>query len=93
MLEKAKEKLVDELSSVSWAYQTTSRRPIGTILFALAYKIKVIISTKIGMFTIKTTVRETRNSNKDLEIHLDWVDEKNKAIAIQAASYQQRVVA
>lgn len=45
------------------------------------------------MFTVKTTVKETRSSNKDLEIHLDWVDEENKAIAIQAASYQQRVVA
>ena len=48
---------------------------------------------KIGMFTVKTTVRETRSSNKDLEIHLDWVDEEKKAFAIQVASYQQRVVA
>ena len=56
MLKEAKEKWVDELLGVLWAYQTTLGRSTRTTLFALAYGMKAIIRTEIGMPTTKTTI-------------------------------------
>ena len=56
-LEKSKEKWVDELLGVLWAYRTTLGRPTRTIHFALAYGMKSIILTEIGMPTAKTVVQ------------------------------------
>ena len=57
MLEWTKEKWVDELPRVLWAYQTTSRWPTGTTPFALAYGMETIIPTEIGIPTAKTTLQ------------------------------------
>ena len=56
MLEEVKGKWVDELSRVLWAYRTTSKRPIGATSFALAYGMEVVIPTKVGVPTARTTV-------------------------------------
>ena len=76
MLEWAKGKLVDKLL---WAYQTTSRLPMRSTPFALAYRMEVIIPTEIGMPTTKTTVQDQRDNDEELIRQLDWNDEKNRS--------------
>lgn len=93
MLEKAKEKWVDELPGVLWAYGTTSRWPIGNTPFAFAYEMEVVILTKIDMPTTKTTIQGQRDEKQELERHLDWVDEVRGNVAIRMESYQQRGIA
>ena len=56
-LEWAKEKWVDELLGVLWAYRTTFRRPTRITHFVLAYGMEVVIPTEIGMPTAKTVVQ------------------------------------
>ena len=70
-LEKAKEKWVEELSNVLWAYRTTPRRPTRNTSFALAYGIYVVIPTKIGMPTTRTAMQVQRNEGQELGRHLD----------------------
>ena len=92
-LKKAKGKWVEELSDVLWAYQTTLRRPLGNTLFVLAYGIDVAIPTEMGMPTALIAMQGQRDKGQEIERHLDWVDEVRESVAIQMASYQQRVVA
>lgn len=87
-LEGAKGKWVDELLSVLWAYQTTSRKPTRTRPFTLTYGMKAIISTKVRVPIARTVVREARNGRNDLQRHLDWADEEREVVVIQIASYQ-----
>ncbi|RVW31365.1 Retrovirus-related Pol polyprotein from transposon 17.6 [Vitis vinifera] len=82
MLEWTKEKWVNELPEVLWAYRTTLGRPIETTPFALIYGMDVVIPTEIGMSTAKTFVQGQKNENHELERHLDWVDETRKNATI-----------
>ena len=55
-LKRAKGKWVEELTDVLWAYRTTPGRPTGNTPFTLAYGMDAVISTKIGLPTIRTVV-------------------------------------
>ena len=57
-LDAAKGKWVDELPGVLWAYRTTAHRPTGISPFTLPYGMEAIISTKIGMPTLRTDMPE-----------------------------------
>ncbi|KAL6343190.1 hypothetical protein AAG906_020988 [Vitis piasezkii] len=46
-----------------------------TTPFALAYGMDVVISTEIGMPTVRTAVQGQIDKIQELERHLDWVDE------------------
>ena len=89
-MEKAKEKWVEELLDVLWAYRTTPGRPTGNTPFALAYGIDVIIPTKIGMPTARTAVQGQRNEDDELARHLDWANETREATSIRIAAYRQK---
>ena len=69
-LHSAKEKWVDELLGVLWAYKTTSRKPMGESMFALIYGMEAIIPTEIWIPTIRTEILEEANAEgitKDLD--------------------------
>ena len=70
-LEKAKEKWVEELPGVLWAYRTTLGRPIGNTPFTLAYGMDAVIPIEIGMPTARTAIQGQRNEDQELERHLD----------------------
>ena len=53
-LEGTKEKWVDNLPGVLWAYWKTFRRPTGATLFAFAYGMDAVIPTEIGLPTTRT---------------------------------------
>ena len=53
-LDSAKDKWVDELLGVLWAYRTNARRSTGISPFVINYRMEAIIPTEIGMPTIRT---------------------------------------
>lgn len=65
----------------------TSKKPTRATPFALAYKIKAIIPTKIGLPITKTIIQEAEHTDANMEKHLDWVNEEWEAIAIQIDLY------
>ena len=65
-LEQTKEKWVEELPGVLWAYRTTPGRPIGNTPFALAYGMDAVIPTEIGLPTIRTEARSENDANVEL---------------------------
>lgn len=81
-LEGAKEKWIDQLLSVLWAYRTTSRKPTRTTPFALTYGMKAIIPTKVRMPISRIVVREAGNDSNDLQRHLDWANEERELVII-----------
>ncbi|RVW35267.1 hypothetical protein CK203_085864 [Vitis vinifera] len=54
-LQGARGHWVEELLGVVWAYQTMPRCPTEKTHFSLAYDMKVVISTEVGMPTFQTT--------------------------------------
>ena len=60
------------MPGVLWAYRTTSRWPMGATLLALAYAMKAIIPTAIGMPIAKTVVQDQRDNDDKLIRQLDW---------------------
>ena len=91
-LEGAKEKWVDELPKVLWAYRTIFRWPTGATLFALSYGMKVIIPIEIGMPIAKTVVQDQKDNDEELIRQLDCVDKLQGKAAIWIASYHQRAI-
>ncbi|KAL6347565.1 hypothetical protein AAG906_026090 [Vitis piasezkii] len=69
-----------------------SKRPIGATSFALAYGMEVVIPTKVGVPTARTTVQEQKDNDEELIRHLDWADEVRGKTAIRMASYYQRAI-
>nr|CAN82630.1 hypothetical protein VITISV_028132 [Vitis vinifera] len=92
-LEQAKEKWVEELPGVLWAYRTTPGRPTGNTPFALAYGMDAVIPTEIGLPTIRTDAAKQNDANTELGRNLDWADEVRESAAIRMADYQQRASA
>ena len=89
-LDSAKEKWVEELPGVLWAYRTTTQKPTGISHFALTYGMEVVIPTEIGLPTIYTAASESANEESIVR-ELDTSDELREAAAIQLASYQHRL--
>ena len=70
-MEWAKNKWVDELLGVLWAYRTTNKRLTGFTPFALAYDMDAIIPTKIGLPMVRTIVQESKTNDRNLEMYLN----------------------
>ena len=75
------------------AYRTTSKRPTGATPFVFTYRIKAIISIKIGMSTAKIVVQYQMNNDEELIKQLDWADELRGDVTIRITSYHQRAIA
>ncbi|RVW85224.1 Gag-Pol polyprotein [Vitis vinifera] len=55
-LDKTKEKWVEKLSDVLWAYRMTLGQSTGNTPFTLTYGMNAVIPTEIGMPTAQTTM-------------------------------------
>ena len=89
-LDSAKEKWVEELPGVLWAYRTTTRKPTGISPFAFTYGMEAVIPTEIGLPTIRTAMPESENAESVVK-ELDASDELREAATIRVASYQRRL--
>ena len=92
-LEQAKGKWVEELPGVLWAYRTTPGRSTGNTPFTLAYGMKAVIPTEIGLPTIRTEAGRQADANAELGRNLDWANEVRDTASIRMADYQQRATA
>ncbi|RVW18034.1 hypothetical protein CK203_114908 [Vitis vinifera] len=54
----------------------TSRRPKEATPFVLDYGMKVIISTEIGMPTVKIAMQDQMDNDEEIIKQLDWADKK-----------------
>ena len=59
-LDSAKGKWVEELPGVLWAYRTTTRKPTGVSPFVITYGMEAVISTEIGLPTVRTATSESK---------------------------------
>ena len=58
-LDKSKEKWVEELPSVLWAYRTTPRRSTSATPFSLSYGMEAVIPLEVGLPTMRTKDRKS----------------------------------
>ncbi|GFZ14451.1 hypothetical protein Acr_24g0006410 [Actinidia rufa] len=90
-LEKAKGEWVEDLLSILWAYQTTSKIPTGEMLFSLVYGTESVILVKIGMPSFRTSIFDKENNEIKLRLNLDLLDEKRKRVEARQAAYKHQV--
>ena len=70
-LEWVKDKWIDELLGILWAYRTTSKQLTGVTSFALAYDMEAITPTEIGLPMVRTIVQESKTNEGNLEMYLN----------------------
>ena len=81
---------MDELPGVLWAYRTTTRIPTGIAIFVLTYGMEAIVSTEIGMPTLRTNKPEQSNAESVIK-DLDMAGELHEATVVRIASYHCRL--
>ena len=90
-LDKAKRKLVEELSHVFWTYQTTPRRSIRETPFSMTYGAEVIIPLETGFPTLRTISFTPSNNDRLLGKSLDLIEEQKENVMVQLAYYQHKL--
>ena len=90
-LDGAKERWIEELPNVSWAYRTTPRRSTGETPFSLTYGAEAVIPTEVSLCSARLAGFDpVRNANLMME-RLDWLEECREAATIRFAEYQQKL--
>ena len=74
-LEGAKGIWPDELPSVLWAYQMTTRTPTGETLFRLTYGADAVIPVEVGLTSYCVQNYMEDKNEEAMGLHLDLVDE------------------
>ena len=90
-LDKAKRKLVEELSHVLWTYRTTPRRSIRETPFSMTYGAEVIIPLETGFPTLRTISFTQSNNDRLLGKSLDLIEEQKENVMVQLAYYQHKL--
>ena len=90
-LDKAKRKLVEELSHVLWTYRTTPRRSIRETPFSMTYGAEVIIPLETGFPTLRTISFTPSNNDRLLGKSLDLIEEQKENVMVQLAYYQHKL--
>ena len=90
-LDKAKRKLVEELSHFFWTYRTTPRRSIRETPFSMTYGAEVIIPLEIGFPTLRTISFTSSNNDRLLGKSLDLIEEQKENVMVQLAYYQHKL--
>ncbi|XP_073317256.1 uncharacterized protein [Primulina huaijiensis] len=83
--------LVEELSSILWAYRTTPRTSTRETPYSLVYGSEAVLPVEIGQPS--TRVESYPNNNDQTRaIELDLVEEKRDQAAIRMEAYRNRVM-
>ena len=90
-LDDAKEKWVEELLHVFWTYRTTPCRSTGETLFSMTDGAEVVIPSKTGFPTLKTSSFNPSDNNGLLEKSLDFIEERRESAMVQLANCQQKL--
>ena len=90
-LDKAKRKLVEELSHVLWTYRTTPRRSIRETPFSMTYGAEDIIPLETGFPTLRKISFTSSNNDRLLGKSLDLIEEQKENVMVQLAYYQHKL--
>ena len=87
-LEQRKRKWAEELPRILWAYRTTKHSFTRETLFAMVYGTESIISTEIGLPTLRSDIVDKLEINQNqLLLNLDLAEETKQIAQIKLASY------
>ncbi|XP_023894378.2 uncharacterized protein LOC112006333 [Quercus suber] len=78
----------DELPSVLWAYQTTTRTPTRETPFRLAYGSDAVIPTEVGLTSYRVDSYDEDKNEEAMRFQLDLIDEVQIAAKQRLARYQ-----
>jgi ribonuclease HI len=93
-LEEGKDKWVEELWSVRWAYRTTPHSTTGETPFRLTYGTEAVIPVEVEELTWRTTQPlSNEENNAAIREELDLVEELRTAASLREASLKQKVAA
>ena len=74
-LEGAKDIGPKELTSILWAYRTTTRTPIGETPFWLTYGSEVVILAEVRLTSYRVHNHDESKNDEAIRLQLDLVDE------------------
>nr|GEY45673.1 hypothetical protein [Tanacetum cinerariifolium] len=81
----------EKLPHVLWAHRPMIKSSYGYTPFSLTYKTEAVISTEIGMPTLRTMKVELVQNNEALDINLDLLDVRIEEAAIREAKSKTKM--
>ena len=76
-MENLKEKWVEYLPEVLWAYITTHKSATQETPFALAFGTKAVAPVKVGLKSSRVEFANTEHNEEILRLNLDLIEEKH----------------
>ena len=90
-LDDAKGAWPKELPNILWDYITMARTSMGETPFRLTYGTEVVILVEIGVASIKREMFQEENSDDQLRVNLDCIDEVREKASDKMTKYQQKM--
>ncbi|GJV48671.1 reverse transcriptase domain-containing protein [Tanacetum coccineum] len=81
---------VDKLPNILWAHRTMLKTSNGETPFSLMYESEAVISAEIGMPTYWTIQFNEAQSEEEIRLNLDLIQEIKEKAAIREAKYKKR---
>ena len=75
-LEDLKDKWVEYLPEVLWAYRTTCKSATRETPFALAYDTEAVAPVEVGLKSIRIELESVEQNDEALRLNLELLDEK-----------------
>ncbi|GFS28943.1 hypothetical protein Acr_00g0004750 [Actinidia rufa] len=90
-LERSKSEWAEDLPSVLWAYNTTSRIPTGETPYSMVFGTESVIPVEIGMPNFRTSNFDKESNEVELRLNLDLLEEKREKAELRQMAYKCRV--
>nr|GEW90155.1 reverse transcriptase domain-containing protein [Tanacetum cinerariifolium] len=90
-LDARRKNWMEGLSHVLWAHRTMIKSSNEDTPFSLTYGTKAVISTEIGMPTLRTAEVDLVQNNEALKINLDLLQERREQAAIHEAKSKAKM--
>ena len=89
-LEDLKDKWVEYLPEVLWAYRTTRKSATQETPFALAFGTEAVTPVKVGLKSLRVKLATVEHNDKALRLNLDFLDEKREWVLRRTEDYQRK---
>ena len=89
-LEDLKEKWVEYLPEVLWAYRTTCKSATQETLFTLAFGTEVVDPVKVGLKSPRIELANIEHNEEVLRLNLDLLEEKREQVLKHMEDYHRK---
>ena len=89
-LEDLKEKWVEYLPDVLWAYRTTQKSTTRETPFALAFGTEAVAPVEVGLKSPRIELAAVEHNDEALRLNLDLLDEKREQVLRRTEDYQRK---